>query len=220
MVLNRTCNIRTLFDNEHATQHEHRAMTDPAQRIPQITEAERDIEVRAMFDAMAGVGVSNIDNNHVLKTFAQYPALTQPFLEFNRHLLTASVLPVRLRQIAILRVAWTRKARYMWASHVRMSLRLDLTGEDFEAIKQGSPPTHWSEDERAIIRAADQLCERSDLDNEHWNALAACLDRRQMMDFIFTVGAYVLLALAFNAMRIQREPELVELARQFGSPES
>jgi 4-carboxymuconolactone decarboxylase len=193
-------------------------MTDPVQRVPQITEAERTDEVREMFAAMAGVGVSNIDQNYVLMTFAQYPALTQPFLEFNRHLLTASLLPVRLRQIAILRVAWICQARYMWASHLRMSLRLGLTRSDFEAVKEGSCAEHWSETERAIVLAVDQLCERSDLDDEHWNALTVYLDRRQIMDFVFTVGAYVLLALAFNSMRIQREVELQDLAKSYGSP--
>ena len=193
-------------------------MTDPAQRIPQITEADRSDEVREMFAAMAGLSPDSIDHNHVLKTFAQYPALTQPFLQFNRHLLSTSLLPVRLRQIAILRVAWSRSARYMWASHLRMSLRLGLTREDFEAVKQGPAVAHWSDIERTILRAVDQLCERSDLDDQHWNALAAHLDRRQIMDFVFTVGAYILLTLAFNSMRIQREPELQALARQYGSP--
>jgi 4-carboxymuconolactone decarboxylase len=193
-------------------------MTDPTQRIPRITDAERTDEVREMFAAMAGVGVANIDNNHVLTTFAQHPALTQPFLIFNRHLLTTSLVPVRLRQIAILRVAWTRRATYMWASHLRTSLRLGLSAADFAAVQQGAAVTHWSEAERSVLNAVDQLCERSDLDDEHWNALAVHLDRRQIMDFLFTVGTYVMLALAFNAMRIQREPELEALALQHGSP--
>jgi 4-carboxymuconolactone decarboxylase len=193
-------------------------MTEPSQRIPQITEAERTDQVREMFAAMEGLSAGSIDHNHVLKTFAQYPTLTRPFLEFNRHLLSTSLLPVRLRQIAILRLAWTRPARYMWASHLRMSLRLGLTREDFQAVKQGPTAARWSEVERTILRAVDQLCERSDLDEERWNALAAHLDRRQVMDFVFTVGAYILLALAFNSMRIQREPELQALAREYGSP--
>jgi 4-carboxymuconolactone decarboxylase len=193
-------------------------MTDPAQRIPRINEAERTDEVREMFAAMEGVGVSNIDNNFVLMTFAQYPALTQPFLAFNRHLLSASLLPVRLRQIAILRTAWQRRARYMWSSHLRMSLRLGLSGEDFAAVKEGAEIAHWTAAERAAIRAVDQLCEQSDLDDEHWSELSEHLDRRQMMDFLFTVGTYVLLAMTFNAMRVEREPELQELARQYGEP--
>lgn len=193
-------------------------MTEPAQRVPRITEAERTDEVRKMFDAMAGVGASNIDNNHVLLTFAQYPALTQPFLQFNRHLLTTSLVPVRLRQLAILRTAWQRSARYMWSSHLRMSLRLGLTGDDFAAVKLGASAAHWSDTERAVLRAVDQLCERTDLDDQHWNDLSKYFDRRQIMDFVFTIGTYTLLAMALTTFRVQREPELQALAEQYGAP--
>jgi 4-carboxymuconolactone decarboxylase len=189
------------------------------QRIPQITEHERSDEAREMFAAMAGVGKIDIDHNHVLKTFAQYPALTRPFLQFNRHLLTSSVLPVRLRQLAILRVAWTRKARYMWASHIRTSIRLGLGSEDFQAVKIGHAAVCWSESERAILKAVDQLVESSDLDDAHWALLAAHLDQRQIMDFVFTVGTYTMLAMVLTSWRIQREPELLALGRVHGSPE-
>jgi 4-carboxymuconolactone decarboxylase len=156
--------------------------------------------------------------NHVIQTFAQHPALTKPFLAFNRHLLNTSTLPVRLRQIAILRVAWTRRAEYMWASHMRFSLALGFSPEDFEAVKGGAESSRWSEAERAVLRAVEQLRDQSDLDDAAWADLARHFDRRQLMDFLFTVGTYILLALAFNAMRIELEPELQELAREYGSP--
>lgn len=193
-------------------------MTDPAPRVPQITEAERTDAVRAMFAAIAGVGSQDIEHHHVLMTFGQHPGLTHPFLGFNRHLLSTSTLPVRWRQIAILRVAWTRRCRYMWASHLKLSLGVGLSGDDFEAVKAGAAASHWTDDERTLLRAVDQLRDQSDLDDATWGALAGMLDRRQIMDFLFTVGAYVALALAFNAMRIQREPDLIELAEQYGSP--
>jgi alkylhydroperoxidase family enzyme len=193
-------------------------MPDPVPRIPQIAEAERTDEVRAMFAAIAGAGTDDVEDHYVLKTFAQHPALTKPFLDFNLHLLTTSTLPVRLRQIAILRVAWEKRARYMWASHVRLSLRVGLVEADFEAAKLGLASPHWSDAERAIVRATDELMTRSDVDDAMWAELSAHLERKQIMDLLFTVGAYVLLALAFNAMRIQREPELIALAERYGSP--
>ncbi|WCT75269.1 carboxymuconolactone decarboxylase family protein [Sphingomonas naphthae] len=194
-------------------------MADPTQRIAPITDADRTDAVRAMFAAIAGVGGSaNVDNHFVLKTFARHPALTQPFLVFNRHLLSTSTLPVRLRQIAILRVAWVRRAKYMWASHMRMSLGLGLTVADIEAAKIGEASPHWADFERVVVRAADQLIAGSDVDDDLWASLTAGLADQQIMDLIFTIGAYTGLAMAFNAMRIQREPDLVALAEELGSP--
>ncbi|HET8711517.1 MAG TPA: hypothetical protein VFM32_09080 [Spongiibacteraceae bacterium] len=42
---------------------------------------------------------------------------------------------------------------------------------------------------------------------------------RQILDFLFTVGAYILCALVFNALRIEREDELLELAERYGAPD-
>ena len=110
--------------------------TDPAPRIPKITEAERTDAVRAMFAAIAGVGPANIEHHPVLMTFAHHPTLTHPFMDFNTHLLSTSTLPVRLRQIAILRVAWQKRAVYMWSSHLQMSLRLGLQRGGFSGSQR------------------------------------------------------------------------------------
>lgn len=193
-------------------------MTDPVQRIPRITEDERTDAVRAMFDAIADVGPANIEHHPVLMTFAQHPALTHPFMDFNHHLLSTSTLPVRLRQIAILRVAWEKRAVYMWSSHLQMSLRLGLEEGVFEAAKHGANSPHWSSEEQIILQATDQLMATSDIDDACWDALSGILDRQQIMDLLFTVGAYVLLAMVFNTMRVQRQPDFIELAGRYGAP--
>ncbi len=191
---------------------------DQAPRIPRITSVDRTDAVRELTEMFSGPGRLNVDENHVLNTLGQHPELAKPFLTFNRYLLMSSTLPVRLRQIAILRVCWVRKATYMWSSHLRTSLRNGLSGEDFEPVKVGPASPHWSKEERAVLGATDQLIETSDLDDDSWNALSAFLDRRQIMDFLFTVGTYVQLAMVLNAIRVEREPELIELAERYGAP--
>jgi len=191
---------------------------DPPPRIPRITGDERTEAVWELIEMFSGPDRLNVDENHVLNTLGQHPELAKPFLTFNRYLLMSSTLPVRLRQIAILRVSWIRKARYMWSSHLRTSLRNGLKGEDFEPVKAGPDSLYWNEQERAVLAAADQLVATSDLDDDSWNALSAFLDRRQIMDFLFTVSTYVQLAMVLNAIRVEREPELLLLAEQYGAP--
>lgn len=169
-------------------------------------------------DALSFPGQLNIDNNPVLNTFARHPQLTQPFLVFNRHLLTSSTLPVRLRQIAILRIAWLKQGRYVWSSHLRTSLRAGLSSEDFEPVKIGESSQHWNDQEKIVLRATNQLAENADIDDVTWQALSAFFSEQQLMDFLFTVGTYLQLAMICNAMRIEREDELLQLAEQYGAP--
>ncbi|MFP5306882.1 MAG: carboxymuconolactone decarboxylase family protein [Gammaproteobacteria bacterium] len=184
-----------------------------APRIAQIAPGEWTDAVREVMDIF-----ERGPDNNIVRTFAQHPELAKHFLIFNRYLLRASTLPPRLRQIAILRVAWTRRVKYMWASHLRVSIPIGLTEADFEAVKLVAESPHWSALERRILIATDELLRDSQLTDESWAALSEQLDQRQRMDFLFTVGTYVLLALVFNTLRIEREPELQALARRFGSP--
>jgi len=191
---------------------------DPPARVPRITADERTDAVWELIDMFSGPGRLDVDENHGLNTLGQHPDLARAFLTFNRHLLLSSTLPVRLRQIAIMRVAWIRKGRYIWSSHLRTSLRNGFSGDEFEPIKQGAAADYWNGEERTILRATDELVESGDLGDATWDSLCAFLDRRQVMDFLFTVGAYLLLSLAFNAVRIEREDALLELAARYGVP--
>ena len=191
---------------------------DPPPRIPRLTGDERTEAVWELIEMFSGPDRLNVDENHVLNTLGQHPELAKPFLTFNRYLLMSSTLPVRLRQIAILRVSWIRKARYMWSSHLRTSLRNGLSGDEFEPVKVGPGSPHWNEQERAVLAATDELVATSDLNDQSWKGLSVFLDRRQMMDFLFTVGTYVQLAMVLNAIRVERETELLLLAEQYGAP--
>jgi alkylhydroperoxidase family enzyme len=188
-------------------------MTEPTPRIPKLPAAEETAEAREVL----GVFASHPDN-HVVRTFAQHPALAKLFLVYNRHLLRTTTLDPRLRQIAIMRVTWISHSVYMWSSHLRMSLNIGMTGADFEAAKLGVDSPHWSPLERLIVRAADEYHEYSVLSDATWHELATQLERRQIMDLLFTIGTYGLVAFVISTIRIDREPELQALALQYGAP--
>jgi hypothetical protein len=42
---------------------------------------------------------------------------------------------------------------------------------------------------------------------------------QQMLDFLFTVGAYTTIAYVMRSTGVQRQPELLELAERYGAPE-
>lgn len=192
---------------------------DEQARIAKIAVDAVTDEIKEIFALFSGPGRINVEENHVLNTFAQHPPLALAFLSFNRYLLMQSTLPVRLRQIAIMRVAWVTKSRYVWSSHLRTSLRNGLTDEVFESIKTGSSSPYWTADEKLIIQATEQLLDEGDLDDAMFQSLSTVLETRQLMDFIFTVGAYQLLASVCKSLRIEREDALLELADRYGAPQ-
>jgi alkylhydroperoxidase family enzyme len=137
--------------------------------------------------------------------------LAKAFLRFNVHLLYSSTLPPRIRELAILRVAHRRDCRYEWTHHVPLAKEAGLRDDEIAAVRRG--PDGWAagEFERAVLTGVDELDEKSQLSDETWAALGERLNDRQRMDFVFTVGCYTLLAMAFNTFGVQ-----VENAEQAG----
>jgi AhpD family alkylhydroperoxidase len=147
------------------------------------------------------------DAGNALSTFAHHPALTKAFLRFNVHLLFSSTLPPRIRELAILRVAHRRDCAYEWTQHVALAKEAGLSDDEIAAVRQGAGAGDFDEFERAVLTGVDELDEKSQLSDQTWATLGERLDDRQRMDYVFTVGCYTLVAMAFNTFGVQLENE-------------
>ncbi len=169
---------------------------------PAWTEAARDV-----FAMLGGSEAREKGpNNNVIQTLATHPALAKAFLTFNIHLLLHSSLPPRLRELVILRTLWTNRCEYDWRHHQLLGARVGLTPDDIAAVQEGPEATPWTDLERSALCAADQLGDGGEIDDATWQALAGALDERQLMDLLFTVGAYTMISWSLNNLRVQLEP--------------
>jgi 4-carboxymuconolactone decarboxylase len=191
---------------------------DPPARLPPLNQREITDEAHATLAMWTGGIFKNADTNPVLLTFAHHPQLFDAFSQFNRHLLSTSTLPVKERQIAIMRTAWICKATYMWSSHLRTSLNCGLEPAMFAPIQVGAHDPYFSEFERTIMRATEELVIQKVVGNATWQALCVRWNHQQMLDFLFTVGCYVTLAGVMRSAGVQREQSLLELAAKYGAP--
>ncbi len=191
---------------------------DPPARLPQITRDEFTEETDAFFAQWSDGFFNNVDSNPVLLTFAHHPALANAFSPLNVHLLTANSLPVKQRQIAIMRTAWICKCTYMWSSHLRTTQRCGLSTDMFDPVKNGAEDPYFSEFESTVIRATDELVHEKRISDESWQALSAQWGKQQLLDFMFTVGCYVMVAGVMNSAGVERKEELLQLAAEHGAP--
>jgi len=145
---------------------------------------------------------------NVLGTFARHPALAQAFHTFNGHVLFATTLSTRQRELLVLRVAVLRECAYEWAQHVVLAADAGITPEEIERSVEGPDAVGWSPLDRALLRATDELVNDAVVGDETWNALAAELDEQQLMDVVFTVGAYDLLAMALLSFGVETDGDL------------
>jgi alkylhydroperoxidase family enzyme len=145
---------------------------------------------------------------NALGTLAQHPALTHAFNTFNGHVQFATTLSPRQRELLILRIAVLRHSDYEWAQHVVLAGDAGLSATEIARIAEGADAPGWSALEAAMLVAVDELVAEATVTDATWAALAAELDLQQLMDLVFTVGAYELLAMAFNSFGVELDGDL------------
>jgi alkylhydroperoxidase family enzyme len=144
---------------------------------------------------------------NALGTLARHPALTRAFHTFNGHVLFATTLSPRQRELLVLRVAALRDASYEWAQHAVLAGDAGLDDDEVARIVEG-PDADWSTVERAMLKAVDELVADAKISDETWSVLSRELDEQQLMDLVFTVGAYDALAMAFRSFGVALDDDL------------
>ena len=145
---------------------------------------------------------------NVLGTLARYPALTTAYHTLNGHILFATTLTPRQRELLVLRVAAVRRCEYEWRQHAVLAGDAGLTVEEVERIREDPGASEWSALEGAMLRAADELLADAKVADATWAVLAAELDEHQLMDLVFTVGTYDQLAMAMRSFGVQLDDDL------------
>ena len=143
---------------------------------------------------------------NITRTLANYPELSRAWGRFARHVLSESSLPPRERELVILRMGWNCRSGYEFGQHRRIGQEAGLTLDEVERVKQGPDAEGWSNHERALLRAADELHADAFISDDTWSALAASYDTRQLMDVVFAAGQYNLVSMALNTLGVQLEP--------------
>jgi AhpD family alkylhydroperoxidase len=145
---------------------------------------------------------------NTLGTFAHHPELAQAFLTFNGHVLGSTTLSLRQREILVLRVASVRRCAYEWAQHVAIGRDAGLDDEEIARIAFGADAPFWSPLEAALVRSVDELLGDGAIGEATWGALAAELDVQQLLDVVFTVGAYATVASMMRSFDLELDDDL------------
>ena len=143
---------------------------------------------------------------YTLGFLAHYPALAKSFLTLNKHVAQDSTLVARDRELLILRISWLIQAEYEFIQHVILGRRAGLTDEEIERVQAGPDAAGWSDEDAALLQAADDLYRDACIGDATWTKLEKRYDHRQIMDIIFLVGVYDVLGKAIKSFRIPVEP--------------
>lgn len=171
-----------------------------APRVAPLPPEDWDADQADLMQRFAGQQPLN-----VFATLLHHPGLFRRWLPFANHILGKSSISARDRELLILRTAWNVQSDYEWGQHVLIAQREGMGEADVAAAKRGPDAPGLDAKDASLLRAADELVADAFIADATWAALAAHYDTRQLMDIVFTVGQYNMLAMGLNSLGVQRD---------------
>ena len=171
-------------------------------RVHLTTDSDLDDDSRPILEGIERNGGRILN---IFRTLAHHPKLLKRWMVFANHVLVGSTLPARERELVILRTGYLCGSGYEWAQHVTIARRCGLSDAEIERIALGPSAAEWSDSDRQLLAATDELTETKFISDSTWAALSERWNTQQLIDLVFAVGQYTLVSMALNTFGVQLE---------------
>ncbi|MGQ3101663.1 MAG: carboxymuconolactone decarboxylase family protein [Sphingopyxis solisilvae] len=179
-----------------------------APRIEPVDLGRLDADQRAALEPFLSTEGGKVGGGKILnifRTLAHAPKALTAFLAWGNYILSKrNALSPRDRELVILRTGYNCRSGYEWTQHKRIGLDCGLTHDEIARIKAGPDADGWSEVDRAMLCATDELTTDHFVTETTWAALAPLGDKGRM-DLVMTVGQYTQVSMILNSFGIQVE---------------
>ena len=145
----------------------------------------------------------------LFRVFARRPELARGIVGWGSYYLSRrSALSLRQRELVINRTTSLCGADYEWGVHVQaFAGRAGLDPAQLASLASGSAADDcWSDADRAVLRAVDELHHSFDLTDDTWSSLVAHADEDAALEVVLLAGWYHAISFAVRALRLPMEP--------------
>jgi alkylhydroperoxidase family enzyme len=150
----------------------------------------------------AAGGLSEATLPPLIATMLRHPSVFARHVQLSAELLGHGALSARDRELLVLRVAWLSGAPFEWGEHVHIAKTSGVSAEEVARVIQGSNAPGWSEHDRALMRAVEELRANAMISDVTWATLALRYDARQLIELPVVVGQYQTIAYYQNSLRV------------------
>ena len=156
--------------------------------------------------ALAEAPIEGMVPINLFKLFARNRPMAEAMRGWGGYELNKELsLSMRQRELVIDRVTARCGAEYEWGVHVaHFADRVGLTDTQVASLALGAPDDPcWPDDERALLRAVDELHDTDDISDATWAALD--LTDEQRLDLLLLAGWYHAISYVARAARVPLE---------------
>jgi 4-carboxymuconolactone decarboxylase len=142
--------------------------------------------------------------HNIFRVLAHNEQLLKSFSRLGGYLLRDGAVPAREREIVILRTGWRCGSEYEFGHHVEIGAGVGL---DDDAVRRLTADGYqsWPDDDAALLRMADELCEQDMVSDATWQALSRRWDAGQLVELLMLAGFYRMVSGTLNSAGVELE---------------
>lgn len=182
---------------------------DPQGLIPMLS-----VEASAEIAVATGLR-EEMSRIHFYRLLMNSPQSARVENEINDRILWEGRLTVRpeatrLRELAIMRVAWVTGSEYLWAHHYAPTVDVDLPGKrpaDVLAVREGAAHPSFGPAERAVMRAVDEMVRDDRISEPVVHELRSLLaDDGEVVELCYVIAIWRALTTLMATFQVPLEP--------------
>lgn len=167
-------------------------------RIQPVTDPDDDVA-----EILAGTLIRDGEPLNIFGVLAHHPDLLKRFNRFAGWMLHRGVIPLREKELVILRVGANAQSVYEFGQHTRIGSERGLTDAEIWALTQPTDAHPWSVDDAALIALADDLHADDCVSDATWQALSSRWEDDALIELLVLAGLYRLVSGFLNSTGVE-----------------
>ena len=151
-------------------------------------------------------------NTNVFRALLVHPRLAQAVYLLTDTLTFDSDLDDRLRELAVLRIAYVTTSRYELEKHRLMAVESGVLAEEVEAVANWQECRSFSPADQAILAATDDVLSTGMVSSTSWKHVREHVspDPQTLLDLVAVIGTWRLLSEILRSIGIPLEEDATQ----------
>lgn len=142
---------------------------------------------------------------NVFRTLLHNPGVAAAVNGMLHQLLWKGTLGARLRELLIMRIAWSTGSVYEWTQHWSVALTVGVDEADLLAVRDWPDHEGFGDVERAVLAATDESLADGRISDRTWAACAEHLDEAGLVELVVAIGNWTLFARLLPSLEVPLE---------------
>jgi alkylhydroperoxidase family enzyme len=147
------------------------------------------------------------DIPNIMKALAHSPKLARRISQLGQYFMSELSLDPRLRELAVLILMKRLNCDYGFVNHIGVARQTGLSREQIDHIDSYQMSPLFSDDEKLILRYAEELTLKAQVDDELFRQVQRRIGTLNVLDLTAAVGFWNMMARNLNGLQIDLEPE-------------